>query len=167
VTATPSDAGEEGREGEGTDGPRDGEFDDWLDAVAAGEGFYLEGPEGHGCLPPRRVCPHTGSPDLRRRPLPDEGAVESFTVVHVAPPAFVDETPYVTAIARFGPVKLTGVVRDAEPEAVRIGDAVRPGVVEVGGTRTLALTPAGTAGAREPDRDPDPDPDRGAERSRN
>jgi hypothetical protein len=148
VSRVPPDEGDE--DGEGGDGgeradgppaPRDGEFDDWLDAVAAGEGFYLEGPEGHGCLPPRRVCPHTGSPDLRRRPLPAEGVVESFTVVHVAPPAFVDETPYATAIARFGPVKLTGVVRGVPAGAVAVGDAVRAGVVEVDGTRTVALRP--------------------------
>jgi hypothetical protein len=126
---------------------RDAGFDDWLDAVDAGEGFYLEGPEGHGCLPPRRVCPHTGSPELRRRPLPEEGVVESFTVVHVAPPAFVDEAPYVTALARFAAVTLTGLVRGVDPEAVAVGDAVRAGVVEVGERRTLALRPvAGTEG---------------------
>lgn len=121
--------------------PRDAGFDDWLDAVAAGEGFYLEGPEGHGCLPPRRVCPHTGSPDLRRRPLPEEGVVESFTVVHVAPPAFVDEAPYAVAVARFGAATLTGLVRGVAPDGVAVGDAVRADVVEVGGRRTLALRP--------------------------
>ncbi|WP_430504449.1 Zn-ribbon domain-containing OB-fold protein [Haloparvum sp. PAK95] len=105
-------------------------FDEWLDALAAGEGFYLEGPEGDGSLPPRRVDPHTGSTDLEEQPLPDVGAVETFTVVHVAPPEFVDDAPYVTAVADFGPVQLTGVLRGVEPEddAIGLGMEVEPTV---------------------------------------
>jgi len=91
-------------------------FDEWLDALADGEGFYLEGPEGDGSLPPRRVDPHTGSTDLAERPLPEVGTVETFSVVHVAPPAFTDDAPYVTAVADFGPVRLTGVLRGVEPD---------------------------------------------------
>lgn len=105
-------------------------FDEWLDALADGEGFYLEGPEGDGSLPPRRVDPHTGSTDLEERPLPDVGAVETFTVVHVAPPEFVDDAPYVTAVVDFGPVQLTGVLRGVEPDddAIGLGMEVEPTV---------------------------------------
>lgn len=110
----------------------DAGYDEWLDAIAADEGYYLECPEGHGSLPPRRVCPHCGSPDLSEEPLPETGSVETFSVVHVAAPSFVDDTPYVTAVAEFGQVRLTGIV-DADPDAVSVGDAV---AVDVAATET-------------------------------
>jgi uncharacterized OB-fold protein len=103
---------------------RDGAFDDWLDAVAAGEAYYLECPAGHGLLPPRRVCPACGVRELSRRDLPEPGEVLTHTTVAVPTPAFADDAPYVTAIAAFGPVRLTAVV-DGEVET---GDRVRVGV---------------------------------------
>ena len=96
-------------------------YTEWLDAIEAGEGFYLESPTGEGSLPPRRVCPETGSTDLTRKPLPETGAIETYSVVHVAAPGFADDTPYVSAIADFGSVRITGVVGGVDPEA--IGDA--------------------------------------------
>ena len=93
-------------------------YDEWLDAIAAGEGFYLESPAGVGSLPPRRVCPETGSTDLSREPLPETGTIETYSVVHVAPPGFADDAPYVSAIADFGPVRITGVVRGVDPDAI-------------------------------------------------
>ena len=99
-------------------------YDEWLDAIAAGEAFYLASPGGHGSLPPRRVCPHSGSTELTQEPLPEVGTVESYTVVHVGAETFSEDTPYVSAVVDFGPVELTGIVRGTEPEAVAIGDAV-------------------------------------------
>ena len=93
-------------------------YDEWLDAIAAGEGFYLESPAGVGSLPPRRVCPETGSADLTREPLPETGTIETYSVVHVAAPGFTDDTPYVSAIADFGSVRVTGVVRGLDPDAI-------------------------------------------------
>jgi hypothetical protein len=117
-------------------------FDEWLDAVASGEGYYLVGPEGDACLPPRRVCPATGSSDLEERPLPASGVVDTYTVIHVAPPQYADETPYVTAIASFGPVRLTGLLRTVDPADVTVGMPVQATVTEVGDGRTLAFRPA-------------------------
>jgi hypothetical protein len=99
-------------------------YDEWLDAIESGEGFYLESPEGHGSLPPRRVCPHSGSTDLTREPLPETGTIETYTVVHVGATKFDDDTPYVSAVVDFGPVAVTGVVRGVDPEAVAVGDEV-------------------------------------------
>ena len=99
-------------------------YDEWFDAIAAGEAFYLASPEGHGSLPPRRVCPHSGSTELSQQPLPETGTVETYTVVHVAAEKFSDDTPYVSAVVDFGPVALTGVLRGVEPEAVAVGDEV-------------------------------------------
>lgn len=100
---------------------RDRGYDDWLDAIEAGEGYYLESPTGEGSLPPRRVCPHTGSTELTERPLPKTGRIETVTVVHVASPGFAEDAPYATAIAEFGPVGLTGIVRGIDPDAIDVG----------------------------------------------
>ena len=115
---------------EAADRVRDAGYDDWVDALAEGAGYYLACPEGHGSLPPRRVCPDCGSTELAEEPLPDVGAVETFTVVHVPPPRFAEDAPYVTVIAEFGPVRLTGVLRGVEPDddAIPIGLEVAPGV---------------------------------------
>lgn len=106
---------------------RAGSYEEWVDALTEG-GFYLECGNGHGSLPPRRVCPECGDTDLAERALPGTGAVSTFSEVHVAAPAFADETPYVTAIVDFGPVRLTGVLRDVAADEVAIGDSVAPDV---------------------------------------
>lgn len=102
-------------------------YDEWLDAIDSGEAFYLECPAGHGSLPPRRVCPHTGSTELTHEPLAETGTIETYTVVHVGASKFDDDTPYVSAVTDFGPVELTGIVRGVDPEAdaVDIGDEIR------------------------------------------
>jgi uncharacterized OB-fold protein len=111
----------------------DAGYDEWLDAIDDGEGYYLECPEGHGSLPPRRVCPHCGSPELDHAELPATGTVETFTICYVGGPDFDEEEPYATAIADFGGVRLTGVVRGTDPEDVSVGMPVE---VRVGANRT-------------------------------
>ncbi len=105
---------------------------DWLDALDDGEGYSLVCPDGHGSLPPRRVCPDCGSTSLSREPLDDEGTVETFSVVHVPSPGFSADAPYINAIADFGPVRLTGVLRGvpAERDAVEVGRRVTATVEE-------------------------------------
>lgn len=126
------------------EGVRDEGFDDLLDALAAGDGYYLECPDGHGSLPPRRVCPRCGETDLAERPLPATGEVATFTVVRVATPRFAEDVPYVTAIADFGPVRLTGVLEAVDPDDVALGDRVEPtvGASETTGDRVVAFLPA-------------------------
>lgn len=109
---------------------RDAGYDEFVESVAEGEGYYLECPEGHGSLPPRRVCPTCGATELSEQPLPDSGTIDTYTVVHVGTPDFEADTPYVTAVASFGPVRLTGVVRGVEPDEVETGLSVGVGVEE-------------------------------------
>lgn len=97
-------------------------YDEWLDAIESGEAFYLRSPEGHGSLPPRRVCPHSGSTDLSQEPLPETGTIETYTVVHVGATKFDADTPYISSIVDFGPVGLTGVVRGVDLDDVSVGD---------------------------------------------
>ncbi|GAA0721350.1 putative OB-fold protein [Halorubrum trapanicum] len=128
--------------------PTDREYAEWLDALAGGDGFALVCPDGHGSLPPRRVCPECGSAELSREPLREAGTVETYSVVHVPSPRFADDAPYATAVVDFGPTRLTGIVRDgdhgrdATPE-VEIGDRVAVGVGErvTDGERLVVFRP--------------------------
>ncbi len=103
---------------------RDLGYDDFLDALAEGEPFYLESSSGNGWLPPRRIDPETGERELSEKPLPDTGEILTSTITHVAGPSFADDAPFVVAIADFGPVRLTGQVRGIDHDAVEIGQAV-------------------------------------------
>ncbi|RKD95355.1 Zn-ribbon domain-containing OB-fold protein [Halopiger aswanensis] len=127
-----------------TSGVRDAGFDEWLDAAADGEAYYLECADGHGSLPPRRICPECGSTELDERPLPDTGEIETYTVTHVATPSFEDDAPYATAIADFGPVRLTGQVTGVDPEAVERGLEVEIAVTvsETTGERVVSFRSA-------------------------
>lgn len=121
---------------------RDAGFDEFLDALADGEGYYVECANGHGSLPPRRVCPECGSDDLAEVSLPASGEVATYTRVHVPAPSFADDAPYVTAVVDFGPVRLTGQVL-ADVEDVEIGLEVEPGVgeTETRGERLVVFEP--------------------------
>jgi len=125
---------------------RDAGYDEWLDAVAAGEGTYLACPEGHGSLPPRRTCPRCGSTDLAETPLPERGELSTYTVVHVPGPRFAEDAPYVTAIASFGPVRVTGVLRGVadgdggiDDDRFEVGTAVEIDVEDRGADRERAV----------------------------
>lgn len=111
-----------------TERVRDAGYDDFVDALEDGEGYYYQCEEGHGSLPPRRVCPHCGSRELSEEPLPDEGEVIAHTIVHVPTPRFIDDAPYVTAVVDFGEVQLTGQVVDVEPDSMTDGINVTPSV---------------------------------------
>ena len=108
----------------------DAGYDEWLAAVRDDEGYYLECENGHGSLPPRRVCPHCGSLALEETTLPESGEVETFTITHVATPNFSDDTPYAVSIARFGNVRVTGQMRGVAVEDVAVGATVEIDVSE-------------------------------------
>ncbi|PSP84193.1 nucleic acid-binding protein [Halobacteriales archaeon QH_8_68_33] len=126
-----------------TDTARDGAYDDLLDAIEAGEGYYLECANGHGWLPPRRVCPECGSRELVETPLPEAGEVRTYTTVAVATPQFSEDAPYVTAVAAFGPVSVTGLLRGIDPDDVEVGMpvGVEVGERETTGDRLLVFRP--------------------------
>ena len=118
-------------------------FDEWLHAFVADDGYYVECGNGHGHLPPRRVCPDCGSTEFSEEELPESGVVETITTVHVPAPAFEADAPYDTAVVDFGPARITGIVVDAEPGTVEIGDEVAAdvGASETTGKDVLVLRP--------------------------
>jgi uncharacterized OB-fold protein len=120
---------------------RDGVYDDLLDAIEAGEGHYLECEAGHGWLPPRRICPECGSRELGEAALPAAGEVVSFTEIAVASPSWTADAPYVTAIAEFGPVRLTGLLRGADDPSIGMTVGVEVGERVTTGDRAIVLRP--------------------------
>ena len=127
----------------GSDEIRDSGYDDWMDALAAGEGYLLRCANGHASLPPRLVCPDCGSDDLSEDDLPPGGEVVTYTVVHVGTQEFDAQTPYTVAIAQVGDVRITGLVRGVDPEDVEVGATVEPTVGEnpQTGDRVVVLRP--------------------------
>lgn len=117
--------------------------DDWLDALEADDAYYVECANGHGLLPPRRVCPHCGSRELTEEALPDTGTVLAQTTVHVPAPSFQGDAPYTTAVVDLGPVTVTGQVRDdRQPPAVENGTEVTISVGKTGqGERLVVFEP--------------------------
>ena len=127
-----------------TDDIADTGFDEWLDAAETGDAYYLECPNGHGSLPPRRVCPDCGATDLEAVVLPEPGEIETFTITHVPTPAFEDDAPYATAIVNVGSVRITGQVVGIDPEAVETGLEVELEITvsETTGERVIGFRPA-------------------------
>lgn len=122
---------------------RDAGYDDFLDAVSVDEAYYLECPNGHGSLPPRRACPQCGATTLTEEPLPPVGTVETYTIISVATPQFADDTPYVTAVVDFGSVQLTALLRGIDHDAVETGLPVSLTVepTETTGNRAIVARP--------------------------
>jgi hypothetical protein len=92
--------------------------------------YRYEAGKCRGCgetyFPPRRVCAACGSRKWRTVILPGYGAVETFTVIRVAPEEFTDLSPYAVAVVRLddGTKILTQVV-DVDLDKLAIGMRVR------------------------------------------
>ena len=77
-------------------------------------------------FPPRRVCSQCGTREFEKTQLPQEGKVETFTVIRVAPTGFSDEAPYAVGIVSLpGGIKVTAQIVDCDPTRLTIGDRVR------------------------------------------
>ena len=121
-------------------------YDAWLDALEAGEGYFLRC-DGQALVPPAMTG---AAADLEREPLPDTGTVESKTVIRVPHPDFGADAPYAIGIAEFGPVTLTGQLTGIDPDAVETGleVAVTALEAETSGKRFVAFRPAGEVSDR-------------------
>ena len=77
-------------------------------------------------FPPRRVCSQCGTREFEKTQLPQEGKVETFTVIRVAPTGFSDEAPYAVGIVSLpGGIRVTAQIVDCDLARLTIGDRVR------------------------------------------
>ncbi|RQG87849.1 nucleic acid-binding protein [Natrarchaeobius halalkaliphilus] len=104
-------------------------LEEWLDAVALGDGYYHRCSSGHSTLPPGDRCPECGS-GLERRPLPSRGELRSYTVSNVSTPEYDDQTPLGIGIATFGSVDVTARLPAVESGRLETGTTVRLSVEE-------------------------------------
>ncbi|MFC6719802.1 Zn-ribbon domain-containing OB-fold protein [Natrialbaceae archaeon GCM10025810] len=118
-------------------------FDSFVDALADGDGYYLECSNGHACLPPRNLCPDCGDSVLKRRSLPERGEIASHTTIRVPGPEFEADAPYVLAVVSLGSISLTGRVENVDPDGdeVAVGLPVSVAVRETDDDRLIVFTP--------------------------
>lgn len=94
---------------------------------------------GHWVFFPRTHCPECGSDRLTWRKVTGEGTLYSYTVARIPTlPEFTDEMPQLLAVVELdeGPHLNTTLV-GVEPEAIMIGQRVRPVFDERPGVATL------------------------------
>lgn len=76
--------------------------------------------------PPRLACSGCGGREFSTEVLPFEGKLLSYTVIHVAPPGFEDQTPYPLGIVELSNgVRLTAQICDVKLDDLRVGLPVR------------------------------------------
>ena len=119
----------------------DSRYDEFLDAIDAGEPFYLRCPQDHASLPPQRICPECRSKEVTREPLSRTGEIKTYSVVTVPLPQLSDNSPYIVAIADFGPLNITGHCQGMDPENVKVGKQVSVSVTMIEEKRTLVFEP--------------------------
>ena len=73
-------------------------------------------------LPPKPMCTRCLSTNLRWIELEGSGKLVSYTIIHVAPEQFQSLAPYIVGIVEFERgLRLPGIIRDVNPEAIRVG----------------------------------------------
>lgn len=91
--------------------------------------YRLEGRVCGNCgtkfFPPRQVCTHCQSTDLKPQEFSGRGEVYSFTILHQAPLGFEDNLPYAIGMVRLdeGPV-VTAQLTDVNLNELKIGQRV-------------------------------------------
>lgn len=93
---------------------------------------------------PRNRCSHCLADALAWREVSGAATLYTWTVCHRAPsPHFAAWTPFVLAVVELAEgVRMTTVLEDAEPEALRAGLPLRPVFHDAGGVAQLRYAPA-------------------------
>lgn len=77
-------------------------------------------------FPPRLVCPDCKGQKFEKTRLAEAGKVLTYTVIHVPPQGFGDQTPYAVGIVELDDgVKLTAQIVDCDFEDIQIGQRVK------------------------------------------
>ena len=81
---------------------------------------------GKRYYPPRLVCAECGSRKFEAYKLPEEGKLETFTVIRVAPSQFSDQAPYAIGIIKFNDgLQMMGQIADCDIDKLKIGLKMR------------------------------------------
>lgn len=120
------------------------------DGLKAHEVRLQQCEKGHWLFFPRKHCPTCGARQLSWKAVSGEGTLYSFTVARVPTlPEFSDEMPQLLAVVELEQgVHINTTMVGVAPEALRIGQRVRPVFDERPGSVTLLrYTPAESAQA--------------------
>ena len=107
-------------------------YEKWAEALKGGKLLGLKCKScGAVFSPPSMLCRECGSEDVEVTEVKDEGVIETYTVIRVAPMGYEDEVPYVVARAQMDEgFIMVGRLVGVEPEKVEIGTKVKVGFVE-------------------------------------
>jgi len=92
--------------------------------------YRMEAKKCKGCgkiyFPPRLVCSECKTGNFEDVKLTDQGKLLTWTVIHVAPSQFVDQTPYAMGIVELDDgARLLAQITDCEPEELKSGMKLR------------------------------------------
>ena len=81
---------------------------------------------GQGFFPPRLICNQCKSREFEPINLPWQGTLVAFTVIHIPPVGFADQTPYAAGIIDVGQgIRLTCQIADVAGADLQIGQKLR------------------------------------------
>jgi uncharacterized OB-fold protein len=73
-------------------------------------------------LPPKPMCTHCLSTNLKWIELEGAGKLLSYTVIYIAPEQFQSITPYTVGIVELQKgLRLPGMIRGVDPKEIRVG----------------------------------------------
>lgn len=92
--------------------------------------YRYEAAKCSGCgkvfFPPRTVCNSCRGREFEKTILAQEGKIETYTVIRVAPTGFGDEAPYAVGVIKLDDgVKVTAQITDCDVESIKLGDRVK------------------------------------------
>lgn len=92
--------------------------------------YRYEAAKCSGCgkifFPPRLVCDKCRGREFETHILAQQGVIETYTEIHIAPSGFTDEAPYAVGIVKLDDgVRITAQIVDCAPEELKVGARVR------------------------------------------
>lgn len=73
-------------------------------------------------FPPRPLCDECLSKEFEWAPIPTEGKLLTYTIIHIAPAQFQAMAPYAIGIIRFSNgLKIPGMIKDVALDKIKIG----------------------------------------------
>lgn len=73
-------------------------------------------------LPPRTLCDNCLSKDFEWTELPHNGKLQTYTIIHVAPPQFQGMAPYAVGIVQLeNGLNIPGMIKGVASEQIKIG----------------------------------------------